>query len=107
MYISIENREKSALINHESFKIPWLELLAKTWLSKNLSLTHVQSIWELRERLAESQTNEGYLFKYDISLPLPHFYALVPVLQERLRDCNVRFVTGFGHLGEFHACLGP
>ncbi|XP_031789445.1 D-2-hydroxyglutarate dehydrogenase, mitochondrial [Nasonia vitripennis] len=60
----------------------------------------IKSIWELRERLAESQTKEGYLFKYDISVPLPHFYSLVPVLRERLRDYNVRFVTGFGHLGD-------
>ncbi|KAJ8688414.1 hypothetical protein QAD02_024209 [Eretmocerus hayati] len=60
----------------------------------------VKTIWDLRERLAESQTKEGYLFKYDISFPLEHFYTIVPVLRDRLKDCNVRFITGFGHLGD-------
>lgn len=59
----------------------------------------IQNIWELRERLSESQTREGYLFKYDISLPLTQFYEIVPVLQEHLKGCNIRFISGFGHLG--------
>ncbi|CAB0029641.1 unnamed protein product [Trichogramma brassicae] len=58
------------------------------------------NIWELRERMSESQTAEGYLFKYDISLPLEEYYSIVPAVRERLKDCNVRFVTGFGHVGD-------
>uniref|UniRef100_A0ABD2XE31 D-2-hydroxyglutarate dehydrogenase, mitochondrial n=1 Tax=Trichogramma kaykai TaxID=54128 RepID=A0ABD2XE31_9HYME len=60
----------------------------------------VRNIWELRERMSESQTAEGYLFKYDISLPLQDYYSIVPAVRERLKDCNVRFVTGFGHVGD-------
>ncbi|XP_058805835.1 D-2-hydroxyglutarate dehydrogenase, mitochondrial [Phymastichus coffea] len=61
----------------------------------------IRNIWELRERLTEALTKEGYLFKYDVSLPMAHFYSIVPVLRERLRDCgDVRFVNGFGHLGD-------
>ena len=63
---------------------------------------HVQNIWELRERLAEAQTKEGYLFKYDISLPLENFYNIVSATAERLKGANYRFITGFGHVGKYY-----
>lgn len=55
-------------------------------------------IWQLRERIAEGMLKEGYCFKYDISLPLPNFYEIVPVLRERLGDMALR-VCGYGHIG--------
>ncbi|CAB4067166.1 D2HGDH [Lepeophtheirus salmonis] len=38
------------------------------------SLTQMKSIWELRERITESLLHDGYVYKYDISLPLVQFY---------------------------------
>lgn len=35
------------------------------------------SIWHLRESLAEALSKEGMVYKYDVSLPLDHFYELV------------------------------
>ena len=61
----------------------------------------IKTIWELRERIAESLvTNSGYCFKYDISLPLSHFYEIVPVTRERVGDL-ASFVCGYGHVGKF------
>lgn len=55
-------------------------------------------IWELREKITESLTHEGYVFKYDISLPIQNFYSLVEVMRERVGDAAVR-VCGYGHVG--------
>jgi D-2-hydroxyglutarate dehydrogenase len=60
----------------------------------------MRTIWEMRERIAESLLKMGYCFKYDISLPLSHFYEIVPVLRERLGSL-AKLVTGYGHVGMF------
>lgn len=44
---------------------------------------------------------DGYVFKYDISLPLSHFYDIVPATKQRLRDFADRVrVCGYGHVGD-------
>lgn len=41
------------------------------------------------------------MFKYDISLPIEHFYSLVPVMRERLAGTEeIVRVSGYGHLGK-------
>lgn len=37
-------------------------------------------------------------YKYDLSLPLSHFYKLVEVMQERL--AGKAKVVGYGHVGD-------
>ena len=60
----------------------------------------IQNIWLLRERIADSMINiDGYCFKYDISLPLTHFYEIVPVTKAHVGDL-ASFVSGYGHVGE-------
>ena len=60
----------------------------------------IQNIWALRERIADSLINiDGYCFKYDISLPLTHFYEIVPVTKAHVGDL-ASFVSGYGHVGE-------
>lgn len=59
----------------------------------------VAQIWQLRESIPTAQLNEKYFFKYDISLPLSHFYDIVPVLQQRLGNM-VDSVAAFGHMGD-------
>lgn len=61
----------------------------------------VQQIWSIRELLPTAKIKEKYFFKYDISLPLEHFYDIVLVLRERLSDLPVVYdVHGFGHMGD-------
>ncbi|KAK3105299.1 hypothetical protein FSP39_021859 [Pinctada imbricata] len=59
----------------------------------------IKNIWGLRERLAEGLLHDGYCYKYDVSLPLPHFYGLVEAMRERLGDSAKR-VIGYGHVGD-------
>jgi len=59
----------------------------------------MQSIWQLRERIAEGLLHDGYCFKYDISLPLPQYYTFVEIMQERLANITTRTV-GYGHVGD-------
>ncbi|XP_019618594.1 PREDICTED: D-2-hydroxyglutarate dehydrogenase, mitochondrial-like [Branchiostoma belcheri] len=61
--------------------------------------TKIQSIWSIRERLAEALLHDGYVYKYDISLPLANFYDLVIDMRERVDDLATR-VVAYGHLGD-------
>lgn len=56
-------------------------------------------IWQLREFVPTALLRDGYCFKYDISLPLSHFYEIVPVMRERVGDLAKR-VCGYGHIGD-------
>lgn len=59
----------------------------------------IAQIWKIRESIPTALNQEGYVFKYDISLPLSHFYDIVPVTQERVGDLAHR-VCGYGHVGD-------
>ncbi|KAM6152205.1 D-2-hydroxyglutarate dehydrogenase, mitochondrial isoform 2-T2 [Erethizon dorsatum] len=59
----------------------------------------VQALWALRERITEALSHDGYVFKYDISLPVERFYDLVTDLRARLGPFAKR-VVGYGHLGD-------
>ncbi|KAF2905733.1 hypothetical protein ILUMI_00446 [Ignelater luminosus] len=59
----------------------------------------MRAIWELRERITEGLLHDGYVFKYDISLPIKDFYSLVPAMLEKVGKDAVR-VSGYGHIGD-------
>ncbi|XP_007532050.3 D-2-hydroxyglutarate dehydrogenase, mitochondrial isoform X2 [Erinaceus europaeus] len=59
----------------------------------------VQALWALRERITEALSRDGYVYKYDLSLPLEQLYHLVPDLRARLGP-RARHVVGYGHLGD-------
>ncbi|KYN06155.1 D-2-hydroxyglutarate dehydrogenase, mitochondrial [Cyphomyrmex costatus] len=59
-----------------------------------------QTIWALRERISEGVLRDGYVFKYDISLPLSSFYEVVEVLRKQIRDPRIVRISGYGHLGD-------
>jgi D-2-hydroxyglutarate dehydrogenase len=61
----------------------------------------MQSIWECRERIAEACAKDTYCFKYDLTLPLSHFYEIVPDVKKRLGDQKAD-VFGYGHVGKKH-----
>ncbi|KAG7199803.1 hypothetical protein KM043_000465 [Ampulex compressa] len=60
----------------------------------------VKSVWALRERISEGVLRDGYVFKYDVSLPLPLFYKVIEELRGRLRDPRILRIGGYGHLGD-------
>ncbi|XP_028161858.1 D-2-hydroxyglutarate dehydrogenase, mitochondrial-like [Ostrinia furnacalis] len=59
----------------------------------------MQTIWNLRESIAGAGLVQGYVFKYDVSIPQKHYYDLVPKLKERMGD-KATVVCGYGHVGD-------
>ncbi|XP_012281186.1 D-2-hydroxyglutarate dehydrogenase, mitochondrial isoform X2 [Orussus abietinus] len=63
--------------------------------------TKIKNLWALRERIAEGVMHDGYVFKYDLSLPVQEFYKIVETLRDRLRHYpSVIRISGYGHLGD-------
>ena len=58
-----------------------------------------QKIWALRERITEALAKEGYVYKYDVSVPTRQFYQLVEEMRNRLGNVPIR-CCGYGHLGK-------
>jgi len=56
----------------------------------------------LRERIAESLMQDGYVYKYDLSIPLTSFDTLVEEMRKQLGRDATR-VCGYGHLGIINA----
>ncbi|XP_071422786.1 D-2-hydroxyglutarate dehydrogenase, mitochondrial isoform X2 [Pithys albifrons albifrons] len=63
----------------------------------------IKMLWSLRERITEALTHEGYVYKYDISLPVAKLYDLVTDMRARLGQ-SAKNVVGYGHL-EYPAAL--
>lgn len=61
-------------------------------------------LWALRERITEALSRDGYVFKYDISLPVDRLYDLVIDLRTRIGP-RAKHVVGYGHLGEQRVIL--
>ncbi|CAG9560244.1 unnamed protein product [Danaus chrysippus] len=59
----------------------------------------MKSIRNIRESIAGSGLIDGYVFKYDVSLPLRNYYDLVEDLRKKLGD-RVTRVYGYGHVGD-------
>ncbi|XP_047527172.1 D-2-hydroxyglutarate dehydrogenase, mitochondrial [Vanessa atalanta] len=58
----------------------------------------IKNIWHIRESIAGAGMINGYVFKYDVSLPLRNYYDLVLTLRTRVGD-RAR-VYGYGHVGD-------
>lgn len=63
-------------------------------------------LWALRERITEALSRDGYVFKYDLSLPVERLYDLVINLRTRLGP-RAKHVVGYGHLGKPAYQLAP
>ncbi|XP_066089917.1 D-2-hydroxyglutarate dehydrogenase, mitochondrial isoform X1 [Saccopteryx bilineata] len=59
----------------------------------------VKALWALRERITEALSRDGYVYKYDISLPVDRLYDLVTDVRARLGP-RAKHVVGYGHLGD-------
>nr|CAD7589520.1 unnamed protein product [Timema genevievae] len=56
-------------------------------------------MWNIRESISLALLSEGYLYKYDISLPHDSFYSIIPELTKRLPSHYIR-CCGYGHIGD-------
>nr|XP_019575017.1 PREDICTED: D-2-hydroxyglutarate dehydrogenase, mitochondrial isoform X5 [Rhinolophus sinicus] len=59
----------------------------------------IKALWALRERITEALSLDGYVYKYDVSLPVERLYDLVTELRARLGP-RAKHVVGYGHLGD-------
>lgn len=80
-----------------------LVILLKLDKSKNKTKNNFffQKIWKVRETVIEALLKLGYVYSFDISLPLSRFYEIVELTREKLKDIeDVKAVCGFGHIGK-------
>ncbi|XP_053316724.1 D-2-hydroxyglutarate dehydrogenase, mitochondrial isoform X2 [Spea bombifrons] len=61
--------------------------------------TKILSLWALRERITEALAHDGYVFKYDLSMPVNKLYTLVEETRARLGK-SAKTIVGYGHLGD-------
>ncbi|XP_075425609.1 D-2-hydroxyglutarate dehydrogenase, mitochondrial isoform X2 [Ascaphus truei] len=59
----------------------------------------IKALWALRERITEALSHDGYVYKYDLSLPVNKLYDLVAETRVRV-GTSARSVVGYGHLGD-------
>ncbi|XP_074859811.1 D-2-hydroxyglutarate dehydrogenase, mitochondrial [Carettochelys insculpta] len=59
----------------------------------------IKVLWSLRERITEALIHEGYVYKYDLSLPVERLYDLVVDTRAHLGTA-AKNVVGYGHLGD-------
>lgn len=65
--------------------------------------TQARAIWRLREGVSDAMTTAGYVYKYDVSLPLQRMYELVEETRVKLQAAGVEATAkaaGYGHLGD-------
>ncbi|XP_062902307.1 D-2-hydroxyglutarate dehydrogenase, mitochondrial-like isoform X1 [Mobula hypostoma] len=101
-YILIETSGSNN--NHDQEKLNWfLEKIMNSGLVTDGTIAteenKIKAIWALRERIAEALVRDGYVYKYDISLPLEKIYAIVTDMKRRLGE-RAKRVVGYGHLGD-------
>lgn len=58
----------------------------------------IAQIWSQREVITLALKEEGYVFKYDLSLPVTKFEELVILTQSRIGDRGL--AVGYGHVGD-------
>ncbi|XP_028293373.1 D-2-hydroxyglutarate dehydrogenase, mitochondrial [Gouania willdenowi] len=59
----------------------------------------IKALWSLRERVTEALTHDGFVYKYDVSLPVDMIYQLVLDMREHLGG-GAKRVVGYGHVGD-------
>ncbi|XP_072474883.1 D-2-hydroxyglutarate dehydrogenase, mitochondrial isoform X1 [Notamacropus eugenii] len=59
----------------------------------------MKMLWALRERITEALSCDGYVYKYDISLPVEKLYDIVLDMRSRLGQ-SAKSVVGYGHVGD-------
>ncbi|XP_065323705.1 D-2-hydroxyglutarate dehydrogenase, mitochondrial-like isoform X2 [Gordionus sp. m RMFG-2023] len=87
----LHNILKPAISNDKTMKIV---------IAQNLG--QARMLWKLRESITLSLVSDGYVYKYDISLPLTDFYKLIKDIRAKLLPLGNKIirVVGYGHVGD-------
>ncbi|KAI4466384.1 d-2-hydroxyglutarate dehydrogenase mitochondrial [Holotrichia oblita] len=101
-YVLVETQGSN--IAHDEDKMnKFLEMAMKTGVVEDGTVTNedskMKAIWALRERITDGLLYDGYVFKYDLSLPIKQFYGIVTEFRERIGKDAVR-ICGYGHVGD-------
>ncbi|EME32353.1 D-lactate dehydrogenase (cytochrome) [Galdieria sulphuraria] len=102
-YVLIETSGSNE--NHDMEKLEkFLEsCYSADWISDAVlaqDQSQMNQLWTLRESMPEAVNRSGkYIFKYDLSIPLEHFYDLVSEMRSRLADYTCQVVS-WGHIGD-------
>ncbi|XP_003743667.1 D-2-hydroxyglutarate dehydrogenase, mitochondrial [Galendromus occidentalis] len=64
----------------------------------------IHDLWQCRERISESIRLDGYVFKYDMSVPLEKYLDLAKLLKPRI-DGLAKRICVFGHMGDSNVHL--
>ncbi|NXK92058.1 D2HDH protein, partial [Formicarius rufipectus] len=95
----LEQASASGLVTDGTVATDEKKIKASQRCLSHKSLWHGFLLWGLRERITEALTHEGYVYKYDISLPVGKLYDLVTAMRARLGQ-SAKNVVGYGHLGD-------
>jgi (R)-2-hydroxyglutarate---pyruvate transhydrogenase len=101
-------------VDHDSEKLnSFLELVMQEGVVADGTVaqdeTQAQALWACREGISEASQHFGGVYKYDLSIPLSHLYALVEEtrslfesngLKGENNDDPVIDVVGYGHMGD-------
>ncbi|CAE8621263.1 unnamed protein product [Polarella glacialis] len=103
-YVLVETGGSNA--RHDEEKVhAFLERMLSTGRVQNGTMatepSKIKALWATRERITEALLHDGYVYKYDVSLPLRDLYGAVEATRERLAGHpGVTRVVGFGHVGD-------
>ncbi|NXI47839.1 D2HDH protein, partial [Galbula dea] len=92
----IEQTMTSGLVTSGTVATDETKIKASTWF---IWISLIQTLWSLRERITEALTHDGYVYKYDISLPVGKLYDLVTDTRAWLGQ-SAKNIVGYGHLGD-------
>lgn len=82
-------------------RLPFIIRFWNTVLLKLFLWKYKQALWSLRENITQATKQDGYVYKYDVSLPLEVFYQIIIDLKEHLQEfSDLKRICGFGHLGK-------
>ncbi|CAH0557516.1 unnamed protein product [Brassicogethes aeneus] len=89
---------------HDSEKLNGLleKLLSEKCITNGTVATDeakINSIWNIREITPQGYKMDEFVFCYDISVPLNHYYGIVDEIKSRMGN-KAKRVFGYGHLGD-------
>ncbi|XP_046849155.1 D-2-hydroxyglutarate dehydrogenase, mitochondrial-like [Xenia sp. Carnegie-2017] len=101
-YVLIETSGSNATHDEEKLTM-FMEWLMNEKLVQDGTIAtdgqKIASIWAVRENITVGLVQLGYVYKYDISIPVPRLYDIVEDLRERIGN-EVLIVSGYGHIGD-------
>ncbi|CAH2246769.1 D-2-hydroxyglutarate dehydrogenase, mitochondrial [Pelobates cultripes] len=101
-YVLIETSGSSAYHDEEKLNNFLSKALDTSLITSGTVATDqskIMSLWALRERITEALAHDGYVYKYDLSMPVEKLYELVEETRIRLGTA-AKTVVGYGHLGD-------